>query len=116
MTAAALKSLASAAATSIYDAIGVADNAAELDNLARLVWRGYGDGAISEHDAGHLIDYIQLRRPLRRAARQATLPGLPLPEPNLQRIGQFPKRRVQRSPSKQASYERRHRLAYSGVS
>src|SRR5262249_62105804 len=43
-------------------------------------------------------------------------PILPLPEPNLRRVSRlFQRRRTQRSPDKQASGERRHRLAYSGV-
>jgi hypothetical protein len=67
-------------------------------------------------DRGHRRNYISRRRPVRRSPeRQGTLPGLPLPEPNLQRVGRLPKRREQRSPDRQASYDRRHRLAYSGV-
>ena len=117
MSAIALNSLASAAATTLYDAIGRAETSAELDQLAGLLWRGYGDGVIAEDDANRLVEYIQLRRPLRRysSARQLTLPGLPLPEPNASRVGRLPKRRVQRSPDKQTSYDRRHRLAYSSV-
>jgi hypothetical protein len=115
VSAAVLQSLASAAAATIYDAIGVAETGAELDKLSKLAWCGFGDGAISDNDLHRLLEYIDLRRPLRRTARQSTLPGLPRPEPNLCRVGAFPKRRVQRSPNKQKSYERRHRLAYSGV-
>jgi len=115
MSAVALKSLASAAATSIYDAIGVAKTPAELDDLARLSWRGLRDGAICDDDAHRLLEYIHQRRPVRRPARQLSFPGLPLPEPNVCRVGRFPKRRVQRSADKQAAYDRRHRLAYSGV-
>jgi hypothetical protein len=115
MSAAALKSLVSAAATSIYDAVGVAETSAELDHLARLVSRGLLDGTICDDDARHLLEYIHLRRPVRRPARQQSLPGLPLPEPNVCRIGRFPKRCVQRSADKQKSYDRRHELAYSGV-
>jgi hypothetical protein len=117
MSAAPLQSLASAAVTTLYDAIGRAKTAVDLDKLAKSLWRGYSDGAISEADATHLDDYIQSRRPVcRYAPRQETIPGLPLPKRNQERVGRFfPKRRAQRSPDKQASYERRHRLAYSGV-
>ena len=66
MSAIALNSLASAAATTLYDAIGRAETSAELDKLAGLVWRGYGDGVIVEDDASRLVEYIQHRRPLRR--------------------------------------------------
>ena len=113
---AAIKSLASAAATTLCDAIGRAETAADLDALSQQVWCSYGAGAILDDDSTYLFEYIARRRPVRRSPeRQATQPGLPLPEPNLQRVGRFPKRRAQRSPDKQASYERRHRLAYSGV-
>ena len=115
MSAAALKRLASAAATSIHDAIGVAETGAQFDNLARLVWRGHLDGTISKRDAEHLDIYIRIRRPVQRSARQLSFLGLPLPEANVCRIGRFPKRAGQRSPDKQASYDRRRRLAYSGV-
>ncbi len=118
MSAAALRSLASAAATTIYDAVGVAGTEGELDKLTQSLWRGWGDGVISDGDATSLIEYIKDRRPVRRRSRrQGALPGLPLPEPNVQRVGRgrYPRRRAQRSPDKQASYDRRHRLAYSGV-
>ena len=66
MSAAALQSVASAAAATIYDAIGVAETAAELDELVKLVWRGNLDGAIDDVDATHLVQYVEQRRPLRR--------------------------------------------------
>jgi hypothetical protein len=116
VSAAALKSLASAAAATLYDAIGRAETAAELDALSQQVSFGWGRGAILDDDATYLFEYISRRRPVRRSReRQGTLPGLPLPKPNLQRVGRFPRRRAQRSPDKQASYDRRPRLAYSGV-
>lgn len=122
MSAAALQSLASAAAATIYDAIGAAETGSELDDLVKLVWRGNFDGAIDDVDAMHLVKYVEQRRPLHRHARQQlTFPGIPVPEPNLRRVtstrqrSRFPRRREQRAPDKQASYERRHRLAYSGV-
>ena len=51
MSAIALNGLASAAATTLYDAIGRAETSAELDKLAGLVWHGWGDGVIVEDDA-----------------------------------------------------------------
>jgi len=110
-----LGSPTSAAATTLFDAIGRAETEAELDELSRLVSRSWGGGTISDDDATCLWEYILGRRPQPSAGRQKTLPGLPLPEPNVRRVGHFPKRRAQRSPDKQASYDRRHRLAYSGV-
>ena len=128
MTAAVLKTLASAAAATIYDAIGVAQNDAELDDLIKLVWRGNLDGAIDDADAMHLHVYASQRRhrfvPMQAVvAVMPILDRIPISEPNLRRVGsrgyrsrsRFSPRREQRSPDKQASYERRHRLAYSGV-
>lgn len=116
MSAAALRSLASAAAATLYDAIGRAETSAELDVLSQQVSCGWGTGAILDDDATYLFEYIKGRRPVRQQPpRRVTLPGFPLPEPNLQRVGRLPRRRAQRSPDRQASYDRRHRLAYSGV-
>lgn len=114
---AALKSLASAAATTLYDAIGRAKTAADLDELAKSLWRGYADGMISEADATEVADYIQSRRPVcRYAPRQATFPGFPLPERNHERVGRvLPKRKPQRRSDRQRSLERRRLLANSGV-
>jgi hypothetical protein len=122
VSAAALQSLASAAAATIYDAVGVAETGAEFDDLAKLIWLGYFEGTICDADAMRLAQYIEQRRPPRRhRPQQIKLPGFPMPEANHRRVGsmrhrsRFPRRREQRSPDKQASYERRHRLAYSGA-
>jgi hypothetical protein len=116
LSAVALNCLASAAANTLYDVIGRAQTSEELDDLARLAWCGLRDGVIFEDDVHRLLEYVHLRRGARwPAPRQAILPGFPLPDPNRNRVSRFPKRRVQRSPDKQASYDRRHRLAFSGV-
>jgi hypothetical protein len=122
VSAPVLQRLASAAAATIYDAVGVAETGAELDDLARLIWRGNFEGTICDADAMRLAQYVEQRRPLHHhRPQQITFPGFPMPEGNLRRVGsmrhrsRFPRRREQRSPDKQASYERRHRLAYSGV-
>ena len=115
MSALAIQSLPSAAATTLYDAIrGEVSGGAQC--VVQLVSCGWGEGAIPDDDATRLFEDIARRRPVRRSPeRQGTLPGVPLPEPNLQRVGPLPNRREQRSPDRQASYDRRHRLAYSGV-
>ena len=117
MSVTATRSLTGLAATTFYDAIGVARTANELDGLASSIWRGVIEGEISEHDADYLIGYIERRRPWRRRPlRLPTVPSVLLPDPNLQCVGRlFPRRRPSRSPDKQASCDRRHRLAYSGV-
>jgi hypothetical protein len=114
---AALHSLTSAAATKLYDAIGRAKTAADLDELTKLLYRSQLDGALSEDDTSELQDYIQSRRPVcRYAPSQETVPGFPLPERNRERVGRFfAKRKPQRRPDRQRSLERRKRLANSGV-
>jgi hypothetical protein len=122
MSAAALQSLASAAASTIYDAIGAAQTVLEIDELIRCVWRCHLDGAIEEGEAARLIEYAELRRPERGAGRPDRVAKFAtLCRPNLRPVGsfkvrsRFPRRREQRSPDRQSSYDRRHRLAYSGV-
>jgi hypothetical protein len=121
-------SLASAAAAMVYDAIGAAHTAAELDDLVKHVWCRWGAGEIDDTDAAYLQQYAHQRRPghafrQSRSIRQPELfARVPVGDPNLRPVGsrrpvhsRFPRRCEQRSPDKQASFDRRHRLAYSGV-
>jgi hypothetical protein len=123
-----LQTLAGAAAATIHDAIGAARTNADLDDLIKLVWRGNLDGAIDDVDATHLHVYAAQRRnrfvSLQPVIAQGSIADrLPVAAPNLRRVesrgyhsqSRFPRRREQRSPDKPASYERRHRLAYSGI-
>jgi hypothetical protein len=124
---AALKSLGSLSAARIYSAIGAAKTGAELDDLIKLVWRDHLGGAIDDIDAMYLVQYAEQRRPrseMLLSAVVAEMPAtarIPIAEPNLRPIGsrsyrsRFSSRREQRAPDKQRSYERRHRLAFSGV-
>jgi hypothetical protein len=124
---AAIKSVGSPSAARIYNAIGVAKTGAELDDLIKLVWRDNLAGAIDDADAMHLVQYAEQRRPrsaMPLSAVVAEMPAkarIPIAEPNLRPIGsrsyrsRFSSRREQCSPDKQRSYERRHRLAFSGV-
>src|SRR5262245_40157035 len=59
----ALHSFTSATAETIDRAINATKNSDELDQLSRLLWRGYGEGAISEGDATFLDGCICRRRP-----------------------------------------------------
>jgi HK97 family phage portal protein len=118
-----LQTVGSATAAALYDAIGSAGRAAELDDLAKCLWRDWANGKIDEADATRLAEYIEQRRPGRTPPRPVAEQSggrVSIAEPNLRPVGskirfRFPRRLEQRSPDRQASYERRHRLAYSGV-
>jgi hypothetical protein len=71
----ALREFASAAATAIYDAINAANAPDDLDQLARIMWRGYGEGVIGEDDAQILQSCIDQRRPLARSTPRTARPG-----------------------------------------
>jgi hypothetical protein len=67
-TAVPLKAWASAAATTLYDAIDRAKTPDQLDHVARTLWDVCGEGAISEDDATFLSECIDRRRPMSRRA------------------------------------------------
>lgn len=79
-----------------------------LDQLARTLWQGFAAGAIADVQAQHLAELIEVRR---RAARIEHKPvGIPVGRTSI-----FPPRRIQRSPDRARSIERRRTLAASGV-
>ena len=49
-----LKTVVSAMANTIYDSINVAEAPDQLDQLARVIWRGYSERAIDDDDAQFL--------------------------------------------------------------
>jgi hypothetical protein len=107
---ASLRTLASAAANIIYDAVNTAVAPDDLDRLARTMWRGYGEGAISEEDATFLSSCIDRRRPLARTAPGRAMGRL------AGRIGtRFAPRQHPRSPERKASRERRRMLGGSAA-
>jgi hypothetical protein len=95
------------AATLIYDSIAATVGTGALDDLSRAMWARYADGEISDDEATYLGSLIDRRRP---AAARERLAGK-----RSCVILRFPKRKPQRAPERQQAYERRHRLAYSGV-
>lgn len=76
----------------------------QLDDLSRAIWKDHAAGFLSDEDAQSLAEAIQARRSNSRSASvaQGKKPSL------------FPPRRLQRSPDRKASIERRRRLALSG--
>lgn len=78
-----------------------------LDQLARTLWQGHAVGAIDDDQAQRLAELIEARRGPARAARKPV--GIPLGRNSI-----FPPRRVQRSPDRARSIERRRTLASSG--
>jgi hypothetical protein len=78
-----------------------------LDGLSRTLWQGFAAGAITDAEAEHLGELIEARR---RAARTEYKPiGIPAGRASI-----FLPRRVQRSPDRARSIERRRTLAASG--
>jgi hypothetical protein len=77
-----------------------------LDNLARLLWRGVAEGHIPDHDATALDTALQARRLALQASRASGSPVIRKPV-------SAPRRPV--SVDRQRSIERRRRLAFSGA-
>ena len=106
--------LASAAATTIYDAINTATSRDDLDQLARTMWRGHGEGAIGEDDATFLQSCIDRRRPL-ASNTPRTAPGRSLRK-LAGRLGtRFKPRQHPRCLDRKASRDRRRMLGGSAV-
>jgi hypothetical protein len=99
-------------AAMFYDRIGSSSDA--LEESARAMWRAYGDSRVTDDEATFLGAYIDRRRS--RAAPEGGRGRPPIGDPAGRcLILRFPKRKPQRAPDRQQAYERRHRLAYSGV-
>jgi hypothetical protein len=114
--AAALARLSSAAAKTLYDAIVVAETLDEFHRLARLVWLGAYEGAISHDAADWLQSLINGRRPSSRGNSPGHLTILARAgglsaggEPG----SRFKSRQRPRSPDRKASRARRRTLGGS---
>lgn len=95
----------------IVSAIEGARSDAALVTLNQTIWQGLAAGALTDDDAQALADAIHVRRQAFRASRDAPGPSASSGAP---RPGRYAPRRLQRSPDRQASIERRRRLALSG--
>jgi hypothetical protein len=85
-------------------AIAAAMKPAEIDEAAKLLWRAYANGAVSEAEAQQLDDLVQARRMALGSFRTTVR----------SRRTSFVRLRPQRSPDRARSMERRRRLAASG--
>ena len=81
----------------------------QLDQLSREIWRAHGAGHIGDDKAQELAERIQKRRPAAAGALFQAAGTLTASARN--RIQRSPE---QRSPDRQASIEKRYRLAMSG--
>lgn len=97
----------------IYDTINTCSDIHHLDEAARLLWKGYGEGAIGDAEATYLSSCIDRRRPMgrRTAPGHATQPG----RLNGRIMGRFASRQRQRSPDRKASRDRRRMLGGSSA-
>jgi hypothetical protein len=109
----ALRNFASEAANTIYNLIDQAASADQLERYARLLWRGSGEGEISDGDAQFLHSYIDSRRP----PSIRTAPGFhkSISAISGRLASRFTSRQRQQSPDRKASRDRRRMLGASGV-
>jgi hypothetical protein len=100
------------AGRALLDVINAAADVQHLDEVTKLLWKGYGEGVIGEGEAEYLTNAIQRRRPLGRQAApgHATQAG----RVNGRVISRFVSRQHQRSPDRKASRDRRRMLGGSG--
>jgi hypothetical protein len=111
---------ASEAAAALYNAISASAGSENLADLASMLWRSYGAGAINDDDAAFLQSYIDRRRPIGSSATR-NAPGLPIGKfvgRAIERAyGRFVprRRRVLTDEQKQAARDRRRTLGSSSV-
>ena len=103
----------SAAGRALQEIINACSDVHHLDEAARLLWRSFGEGAISEDEATYLSNSIERRRPLgvRTAPGHATQVG----RVNGRVLSRFAPRQRQRSPDRKASRDRRRMLGGSSA-
>jgi len=100
------------------DQIAVAIDAARggrtLDDLSRIIWRGFSEGVIGDDEAQRLADRLHTRRALYSATAAVGAPYRPATGPTGRNSIFGPPRRPQRPPVRSQAIERRRRIAASG--
>lgn len=88
----------------------------QIDYLSRQLWQAHAAGHLPDEDAQDLAERLHRRREPPAAAQGALfpLPGTPTAQNRQRAWSGFPRRVEQRSPNRQASIQRRRRLAASG--
>jgi hypothetical protein len=95
----------SAVANAIQEAINHCSNPDQLDETARMLWKAYVAGEISDREGNYLQSVINGRRPLHRTGLHAKPAG----------SGRFTPRQPQRSHDRKASRDRRRMLGGSSA-
>jgi hypothetical protein len=97
----------------LLDIINACSDVNHLDEAARLLWKGCGEGAISDGESMILVAAIERRRPLgrRTAPGHATQVGRVAGRV----LSRFLPRQRQRSPDRRASRDRRRMLGGSSA-
>lgn len=88
-------------------AIDCARTLAHADELARTIWQAHANATVDDEEAQRLAEHLHERRKVIRGEVRPV--GIPAGRASL-----FLPKRIQRSPDRIASRERRRRLAYSG--
>lgn len=99
----------------VEQAIDAAHGGRALDDLSRIIWRGFGEGVIGDDEAQRLADRIHTRRALYSATAAAGAPQRPPAGPTGRNSIFGPPRRPQRPPIRSKAIERRRRIAASGA-
>jgi hypothetical protein len=100
-----------AVASAIHEAINLCGDPGQLHETARLLWRAYGAGEISDDESNYLQSLINRRRPLRHTDVHAKPAGRFAGR----LCGRFTPRQRQRSPDRKASRDRRRMLGGSSA-
>lgn len=99
----------------VEQAIDAARGGRALDDLSRIIWRGFSEGVIGDDEAQRLADRIHTRRALYSATQAAGAPQRPPAGPTGRNSIFGPPRRPQRPPARSKTIERRRRIAASGA-
>ncbi len=92
--------------------IGAARRLDQLDHISRTIWGAYGSGVVGDNEAEALSAALEARRKVLRGGTGQ--PAAKYQKPLWSGPSRFPPRRVQVSPDRVRSRERRRRLASSG--
>jgi hypothetical protein len=98
----------SESAQALHHLICASSNLPHLDEVARPLWKGNGEGSISDSEATYLSSAIERRRPL----RHHRVPGNVF---QVVKASRFAPRQRQRSPDRKASRDRRRMLGGSSA-